>query len=53
MTAEPALRRKTIALVGLMGVGKSSIGRRLCDGFLINTSPSPRDYAASRVPSLA
>ncbi len=29
MTAEPALRRKTIALVGLMGVGKSSIGRRL------------------------
>ena len=29
MTAEPALRRKTIALVGLMGVGKSSVGRRL------------------------
>jgi len=29
MTADPALRRKTIALVGLMGVGKSSIGRRL------------------------
>lgn len=29
MTAEPPLRRKTIALVGLMGVGKSSIGRRL------------------------
>lgn len=29
MTAEPALRSKTIALVGLMGVGKSSIGRRL------------------------
>ena len=29
MTAEPALRRKTVALVGLMGVGKSSIGRRL------------------------
>ena len=25
----PALTRKTIALVGLMGVGKSSIGRRL------------------------
>lgn len=31
MTAEPALRRKTIALVGLMGVGKSSIGRRLAN----------------------
>jgi len=29
MSAAPALRRKTIALVGLMGVGKSSIGRRL------------------------
>ena len=24
-----ALRRKTIVLVGLMGVGKSSVGRRL------------------------
>ena len=29
MTADHALRQKTIALVGLMGVGKSSIGRRL------------------------
>lgn len=29
MTASPCLNRKTIALVGLMGVGKSSIGRRL------------------------
>lgn len=29
MTALKALNRKTIALVGLMGVGKSSIGRRL------------------------
>jgi len=29
MIADPALRRKTIALVGLMGVGKSSIGRRV------------------------
>jgi shikimate kinase len=29
MTAHAALPRKTIALVGLMGVGKSSIGRRL------------------------
>ncbi|MDP1632298.1 MAG: shikimate kinase [Caulobacter sp.] len=29
MTADPSLRRKTIALVGLMGVGKSSVGRRL------------------------
>jgi shikimate kinase len=30
MTADPSsLRRRTIALVGLMGVGKSSIGRRL------------------------
>src|ERR1044072_7268522 len=25
----PALRRRTIALVGLMGVGKSTVGRRL------------------------
>lgn len=29
MTPDPRLRSKTIALVGLMGVGKSSIGRRL------------------------
>lgn len=29
MTPDPVLRKKTIALVGLMGVGKSSIGRRL------------------------
>ena len=29
MTPDPALRTRTIALVGLMGVGKSSIGRRL------------------------
>ncbi|MDR3506321.1 MAG: shikimate kinase [Caulobacteraceae bacterium] len=29
MSVEPALRRKTIALVGLMGAGKSSVGRRL------------------------
>lgn len=29
MCADPALRQKTIALVGLMGVGKSSLGRRL------------------------
>jgi shikimate kinase len=29
MTADTSLRRKTVALVGLMGVGKSSIGRRL------------------------
>jgi shikimate kinase len=29
MAAFPVLNRKTIALVGLMGVGKSSIGRRL------------------------
>ncbi len=29
MTPDPRLRQKTIALVGLMGVGKSSIGRRL------------------------
>ena len=29
MNPAPALKRKTIALVGLMGVGKTSIGRRL------------------------
>ena len=29
MSPDPALRARTIALVGLMGVGKSSIGRRL------------------------
>jgi shikimate kinase len=29
MNADDPLRRKTIALVGLMGVGKSSLGRRL------------------------
>lgn len=29
MSVDPVLRHKTIALVGLMGVGKSSLGRRL------------------------
>ncbi len=29
VSIEPALRQRTIALVGLMGAGKSSIGRRL------------------------
>jgi shikimate kinase len=29
VTVEPALKQRTIALVGLMGAGKSSIGRRL------------------------
>jgi shikimate kinase len=29
MSPAPALRQKTIALVGLMGAGKSSVGRRL------------------------
>jgi shikimate kinase len=29
VSPEPALRARTIALVGLMGVGKSTIGRRL------------------------
>ena len=31
MSIEPALRQRTIALVGLMGAGKSSIGRRLAN----------------------
>jgi shikimate kinase len=31
MSAEPALRTRTVALVGLMGAGKSSIGRRLAN----------------------
>ena len=31
MNAEPVLRKRTIALVGLMGAGKSSIGRRLAN----------------------
>ena len=29
MTPDPAMRERTIALVGLMGVGKSTIGRKL------------------------
>lgn len=29
MSIEPALRKRTIALVGLMGAGKTSVGRRL------------------------
>ena len=31
MTPDPALRKTTVVLVGLMGVGKSSIGRRLAN----------------------
>ena len=29
MSPDPALRQRTIALIGLMGAGKSSVGRRL------------------------
>lgn len=31
MTDDPELRRRTIALVGLMGAGKTTIGRRLAE----------------------
>lgn len=50
MTAEPALRRKTIALVGLMGVGKSSIGRRLASalGLPFRDADSEVETAAGR-----
>ena len=36
------LRRRTIALVGLMGVGKSSVGRRLASALGPDHDPSVR-----------
>jgi len=50
MTAAPNLRRRTIALVGLMGVGKSSIGRRLATalGMPFRDADSEVEEAAGR-----
>jgi shikimate kinase len=50
MTALPPLNRKTIALVGLMGVGKSSIGRRLASvlGMPFHDADAEVETAAGR-----
>src|SRR3954471_8438954 len=44
------LRRRTIALVGLMGVGKSSVGRRLANtlGLAFRDADSEVESAAAR-----
>ena len=44
------LRRRTIALVGLMGVGKSSVGRRLASalGLPFRDADSEVEAAAGR-----
>ena len=48
LSVEPALRERTIALVGLMGVGKSSIGRRLASALdLPFRTPTPRSRRAA------
>jgi len=50
MTSLTALPRKTIALVGLMGVGKSSIGKRLATalGLTFRDADSEIELAAGR-----
>jgi len=50
MSAFPILNRQTIALVGLMGVGKSSIGRRLASalGMPFRDADSEVETAAGR-----
>ena len=42
-----------LLLSGTAGVGKTTIAKALCEDCLLYTSPSPRDYAASRMPSSA
>ena len=51
---------KYIAVEGPIGVGKTTLANKLAKSFnydillcLLYTSPSPRDYAASRMPSSA
>ena len=50
LSIEPALRERTIALVGLMGVGKSSIGRRLANALDLPFRDADAEVEARRRP---
>jgi len=53
MNAFPSLNRKTIALVGLMGVGKSSIGRRLASALAMPFLDADTEVEAAAGRSIA
>ena len=55
MNAFPSLNRQTIALVGLMGVGKSSIGRRLATALampFVDTDTEVEAAAGRSIPEI-
>jgi len=53
MNAFPPLNRKTIALIGLMGVGKSSIGRRLASALAMPFKDADAEIEAAAGRSIA
>ena len=53
MNAFPPLNRKTIALVGLMGVGKSSVGRRLASALAMPFRDADAEVEAAAGRSIA
>ncbi|MGI9168779.1 MAG: shikimate kinase, partial [Caulobacteraceae bacterium] len=53
MNAFPSLNRKTIALIGLMGVGKSSIGRRLASALAMPFKDADAEIEAAAGRSIA
>jgi shikimate kinase len=53
MNAFPTLNRKTIALVGLMGVGKSSVGRRLASALAMPFRDADAEVEAAAGRSIA
>jgi shikimate kinase len=53
MNAFPSLNRKTIALIGLMGVGKSSIGRRLASALAMPFKDADTEIEAAAGRSIA
>jgi shikimate kinase len=53
MNAFPPLNRKTIALIGLMGVGKSSIGRRLASALAMPFKDADSEIEAAAGRSIA
>ena len=53
VSIEPALRERTIALVGLMGAGKSSIGRRLAHALDLPFKDADEEVEAAAARSIS
>ena len=45
--------KKALVFGGTSGIGLATVNQLKAQGCLLYTSPSPRDYAASRMPSSA